>query len=163
MRNIKLLWFLLLVAIMMFVMKVQWNLANKTAMKGIVALEFAKTSEEAKEITKDWYIPGAIANTYLDSLFIIAYTLFLFAAVYRSGDQLKGPAQYLKYFAWLGPVAGLLDFIENYFLLQFLNDSSNFQSTYTISALKFGLAGFLFVLFLIFACSVIEGNKKKLY
>lgn len=163
MKNIKLQWLLLFTVLMACAMKLQWNLDNKTVLKGIIALELAKTSEEAKTITADWNIPGAIGNTYLDSLFILAYTLFLFAAVYRTADQLRGPANYFKYLAWMAPIAGILDFIENFMLLQFMKDPLNFQSTFKISALKFGFAGFLFLLFILLACRLIDENKKRLY
>ena len=163
MKKFKLQWLFFFTLIMMVAMSFQWNLDNKHVEKGIISLELAKTSEDAKTIIADWNIPGAIENTYLDALFIIAYSLFLFVAVYRTGDQLRGPAHYLKYLAWLAPVAGLLDFVENYILLQFMKDSANFQSTYKISLLKFTLAGFLSLLFLFLACRLVDENKKRLY
>lgn len=163
MKKIKLQWLFFFTIIMMAAMTLQWNLDNKHVRKGIIALELAKSAEEAKVITADWNIPGAIENTYLDALFIIAYSLFLFMAVYRTGDQLRGPSHYFKYLAWLAPVAGLLDFIENFILLQFMKDTENFNSTYEISMFKFGIAGGLFVLFIFLACRKVDENKKRLY
>lgn len=163
MKKLKLQWLFFFALIMIGAMVFQWRLDNKDVQKGVISLELAKTSAEAKIIIKDWNIPGAIENTYLDALFIIAYSLFLFAAVYRTANQLRGPANYFKYLAWLAPVAGLLDFIENYILLQFLKDPANFQSTHNISILKFGIAGFLFFLFIFLACRLIDENKKRLY
>lgn len=162
-KKIKLQWLFFFTLIMMAAMSFQWNLDNKQVKKGIISLELAKSAEDAKTIIADWNIPGAIENTYLDALFIIAYSLFLFVAVFRTGDQLRGPANYFKYLAWLAPVAGLLDFVENYILLQFLKDPSNFQSTYKISALKFGIAGLLLLLFLFLACRLVDESKKRLY
>ena len=97
---------------MMAAMKFQWNQLNKNVKEGIVKLELAKTQEEAKKITADWNIEGAIDNTYLDTLFIISYVMFLFAAVYRTGGMLKGWGNYFKYFAWLAPIGGIFDFAE---------------------------------------------------
>ena len=163
MKKLKLQWLFFFTLIMIGAMSFQWRLDNKEVQKGIISLELAKTSDEAKNIISDWNIPGAIENTYLDALFIIAYSLFLFAAVYRTGDQLRGPVHYFKYLAWLAPVAGLLDFIENYILLQFLKDSENFHSTQAISLTKFGIAVGLFVLFIYLACRLVDENKKRLY
>ncbi|MEO7313694.1 MAG: hypothetical protein ABIW47_00800 [Ginsengibacter sp.] len=163
MKNIKLQWLLLFTIIMIIAMNFQWNLDNKHVQKGIIALEFAKTSTEAKNIITDWNIPGAIENTYLDALFIISYSLFLFFAVYRTAEQLKGPANYFKYLAWLAPLAGLLDFIENYMLLQFLKDPANFQSTHTISMIKFGIALGLLALFIFLSSRLVDEGKKRLY
>lgn len=163
MKKIKLQWLLFFALIMIGAMSFQWSLDNKHVQKGIISLELAKTAEEAKTITADWNITGAIENTYLDALFIIAYSFFLFVAVYRTADQLRGPANYFKYLAWLAPVAGLLDFIENYILLQFLKDPMNFHSTCGISMVKFGIAGGLFVLFIFLACRLADENKKRLY
>ena len=163
MKKIKLQWLFFLTLIMMAAMSFQWNLDNKHVEKGIISLELAKNAEEAKNIIADWNIPGAIENTYLDALLIIAYSLFLFAAVYRTGNQLRGPSNYFKYLAWLAPVAGFLDFIENYILLQFMKDPAKFHSTYEISMLKFGIAGGLLVLFIFLACRLVDERKKRLY
>lgn len=163
MRNIKLQWFLLFTIVMMMAMQFQWKLENKHVQKGIIALELAKTSMEAKNVIDDWNIPGAIKNTWLDALFIISYSLFLFFAVYRSAESLSGSASYLKYLAWLAPLAGLLDFIENYRLLQFLNDPANFHSTYAISGTKFGITLGLLGLFIILSCRLVDEGKKRLY
>ena len=163
MKNIKLQWLLLFTIVMIIAMNFQWNLDNKHVQKGIIALEFAKTSTEAKNVIVDWNIPGAIENTYLDALFILAYSLFLFFAVYRAGDQLKGPANYFKYLAWLAPLAGLLDFIENYMLLQFMKDPDNFHSTHAVSMTKFGIAIGLLGLFIFLSCRVVDESKKRLY
>jgi hypothetical protein len=163
MKNIKIQWLLLFTILLIIAMKFQWNLDNKHVQKGIIELEFAKTSDEAKNIISDWNIPGAIENTYLDALFIIAYSLFLFFAVYRTAAQLRGVANYCKYLAWLAPLAGLLDFIENYLLLQFFKDPGNFSSTYTISITKFGIAVGLLGLFIFLSSRLVDEGKKRLY
>ena len=162
MRKIKLQWLLVFTIIMAIAMQLQWNMENKKVQKGIIALELAKTSKEAVEITKDWNIPGAIANTRLDSLFIVAYSLFLFAAVYRTGDQLKGPVSNLKYVAWLAPIAGLLDFLENYKMLQFMKNTDNFHSAHFVSFSKWGLIVFLLALFIVLSCRLVDLGKLRI-
>ncbi len=163
MKNLKLQWLLLFTIMMIIAMKFQWNLDNKNVKQGIIALEFAKTSVEAKNVIADWNIPGAIENTYLDALFIIAYSLFLFFGVYRTAEQLRGPANYFKYLAWLAPFAGFLDFIENYMLLQFMKDPGNFHSTHSISMTKFGIAIGLLALFIFLSTRLVDERKKRLY
>lgn len=163
MKNIKLQWLFLFTVIMIIAMNFQWNLDNKHVQKGIISLEFAKSATEAKSIVADWSIPGAIENTYLDALFIIIYSLFLFFAVYRTADQLRGPANYFKYLAFLAPLAGLLDFIENYMLLQFLKDADNFHSTHLVSLTKFGIAIGLLALFIFLSSRLVDEGKKRLY
>lgn len=147
---------------MAIAMKLQWNISNKHTEQGIIALELAKTHEEAKIITADWNIPGAITNTYLDFVFIVVYCCFLFVAVYRLADRLKLPEKYLKFLAWLAPLAGLLDIVENYKMLIFFNDAHQFQSAYNASVLKWGIVAFLFLLFVFLACRVSDYERKKI-
>lgn len=161
MKKFKLTWLLFFTIIMIVAMKLQWNQANKNVEYGIIPLELAKTQEEAKKITADWNMDGAITNTYLDTLFIISYVMFLFAAVYRTGGMLKGWGNYLKYFAWLAPLAGVLDFVENYKMIRFMNDTNDFHSAYTVSVIKWGIAIGLFCLFLLLSCWVNDQQRKR--
>ena len=163
MKNFKLQWLLFFTIILVLAMKFQWNLDNKHVQKGIIALEFAKNSTEAANIITDWNIPGAIENTYLDALLIIAYSLFLFFAVYRTAAQLRGVVNYFKYLAWLAPVAGILDFIENYLLLQFLKNPLHFKSTYIISETKFGILLCLLTLLIFLSSRLVDERKRRLY
>lgn len=162
MNKVKLTWLLFFTILMMVAMKLQWNVANRHTAQGIISLELAKTHAEAKAITADWNIPGAIKNTYLDFVFIIAYSLFLFFGVYRLADRLKNPENFLKYLAWLAPLAGLLDFVENYKMLIFLNDANSFQSAYAASILKWGIVALLFLMFLYLSCRVNDYDRKKI-
>lgn len=159
MRNIKLGWLLALTMIMMTLMNLQWKNTNKNTAEGIIALELAKTPDDAKAITANWNIQGAINNTYLDFLFIIVYSTFLFMAVYRTANHLHKPSYYLKYLAWFAPVAGLLDLVENYKMLQFLYDANNFQSAYSVSLVKWILVIFLFLLFVILSCLATDQER----
>ena len=161
MKKIKLTWLLLFTIIMMVTMKLQWNQHNKNVEQGIIPLELAKTQQEALAITKDWNMQGAIINTWVDAFFIIAYTLFLFVAVYRLASMLKFSGNYLKYLAWLAPIAGILDFAENYKMLQFMANVDNFQSAYTVSIIKWGIVAGLFVLFIVLSCLVNDQEMKR--
>lgn len=162
MNKVKLTWLLLFTLLVMVGMKLQWNIANSNTAQGIIPLELAKTHAEAKVITADWNISGAITNTYLDFAFIIVYSLFLFFGVYRLADRLKNPENLLKYLAWLAPLAGILDFIENYKMLIFLNDANSFESAYTASILKWGIVALLFLMFLYLSCRVNDYDRKKI-
>jgi uncharacterized membrane protein YhaH (DUF805 family) len=162
MNKVKLTWLLLFTLLMMVAMKVQWNIANSHTAQGIIPLELAKTHAGAKVITADWNIPGAIENTYLDFAFIIVYSLFLFFGVYRLADRLKYPENLLKYLAWLAPLAAILDFIENYKMLIFLNDANSFESAYTASILKWGIVALLFLMFIYLSCRVNDYDRKKI-
>ena len=162
MKKVKLSWMFLFTLLMAIAMMVQWNGTNRYTSKGIIALELAKSHDEAKIITADWNIPGAISNTYLDFVFIVVYSSFLFFGVYRQASRLKNPERYLKYVAWLAPLAGLLDFVENYKMLIFLNDAHQFQSAYGASIIKWGIVVILFLLFVFLACRVNDHELKKL-
>ena len=160
MKKFKLVWLLIFVILMIVAMKFQWNQLNKNVKEGIVKLELAKTQEEAKNITADWNIEGAIDNTYLDTLFIISYVMFLFAAVYRTGDMLKGWGNYFKYFAWLAPIGGIFDFAENYKMILYLEDANDYHSSYSVSIIKWGIAIGLFFLFVLLSCWVNDQQRN---
>jgi hypothetical protein len=161
MKSVKLIWLLLFTVIMMVTMKVQWNWNNKNVQHGIIKLELATTQSDAKNIIEDWNLNGAIANTYLDFLFIIAYSWFLFAAVYRTGNRLNGWGNYLKFIAFLAPLAGILDIVENYKMLQFMRDTNNFHTAYFVSAIKWGIVTGLFTLFIVLSCLVNDQEREK--
>ena len=160
MKRFKLIWLLFFVILMMAAMRFQWNQLNKNVKEGIVKLELAKTQVEAKNITADWNLEGAIDNTYLDTLFILSYVMFLFAAVYRTGNMLKGWGNYFKYFAWLAPIAGIFDFAENYKMILYLKDANDYHSSYSVSMIKWGIALGLFFLFVLLSCWVNDQQRN---
>lgn len=135
--------------IMTGVMRWHGNSLTKTASTkaGIVALEFAKTKQRADETTTTWSNAGlqqhAINNTYIDFIFIFFYSLFLFSANWlfsiKQNSFIKKTTQLI---ALCGLTAGLLDIIENFFLLKMLQyNISNSEAfiTWWLAAIKFTL------------------------
>ncbi len=133
--------------IMIGVMRWHANSLTKTASTkaGIVALEFAKTKQRADEITNTWSNAGlqqhAINNTYIDFIFILFYSLFLFSANWLfSIKQYSVSKKITQFIALCGLTAGLLDIIENFFLLKMLHlNISNGEAyiTWWLAAVKF--------------------------
>ncbi len=133
--------------IMIGAMRWHGNLLTTTAntKAGIVALEFAKTKQRANEITNTWSNAGlqqhAINNTYIDFIFIFFYSLFLFSANWLfSIKQHSFIKKLIQLIALCGLTAGLLDCMENFFLLKMLHlNISNNEAliTWWLAAIKF--------------------------
>ena len=145
--------------IMTCVMRWHGNSLTKTATTkaGIVALEFAKSKQRADEITNIWSNAGlqqhAINNTYIDFIFIFFYCLFLFSANWlfsiKQNSFIKKATQLI---ALVGLTAGLLDSIENFFLLKMLHlNISNSEAiiTWWLAAIKFTFIAIAFLSILI--------------
>lgn len=127
---------------------------------GIVSLEFAKTKKNVTEILYEWNTVSsknmhqhAVTNTAIDFLFIFFYSLFLFYACFWFSIKQQGLLSKLsRFISLLALVAGLLDIIENYFLLKMLSHSitdAEVLLTWWIAAVKFSLAGIAVVWILI--------------
>lgn len=139
----------------------QWRITNPKVAKGIVALELAKDTVEAHTIVVDWNIAGAKQNTYIDFLFIVAYASFLFTGVSRISSLLNGWLHPVgKILAWLAPVAAILDVVENFKILAFLDDPQAFSTAFYVSALKWGIAGCLLLLFLLLSCVYLDQKRS---
>ncbi len=134
-------------------------LLTPVAKAGIVSLEFAKTKAKAEKIVSAWSSNGnrnlrkhAIINTYIDFIFIFFYSLFLFIACYSIAISLPVTWQPVsKLVSLFGLKAGLLDVLENYYLLRMLHFSFSemeVQLTWWLALVKFSLAGIamLFIL-----------------
>ncbi len=115
---------------------------------GILSLEFAKTKQQANAITTSWKNKDvhytAIVNTSIDFLFIFFYSLFLFACCYWLVLKQTGVMKKISHtIALFGLTAGLLDCVENYFLLKMLAftiSDAEAAFTFWIAAIKFILA-----------------------
>ncbi len=124
---------------------------------GILSLEFAKTKQQATTISSSWKNERvhytAIVNTSIDFIFIFFYSLFLFAACYRFSLQQTGVMKKIsQIIALFGLTAGLLDCVENYFLLKMLSFTiSNTEAAFTfwIASIKFILAAIAVIWILI--------------
>lgn len=127
--------------------------ASPNTKAGILALEFAKNNQRADEITSTWSNAGlkqyAITNIYIDFIFIFFYSLFLFSANWLfSINQQPVFKKAARLAALSALVAGLLDIIENFFLLKMLHVSISNSETYItwwLAAVKFILAGIAFI------------------
>ena len=119
---------------------------------GIVSLEFAKTTEEAEAVLHAWQpnskinlIAIAQKNIWLDFIFIPFYSLFLFTACRRIRYySKKWQKKAGKNFAYGALVAGGLDIIENYLMLQTIDVNYGIFSTFftfIVAVTKFTLAG----------------------
>ena len=118
---------------------------------GIVSLELAKTGKQASEIINVWkylepppnLIQQAITNTYIDFLFLLFYSLFLYAVCWSYSLRQQAPwASLSRILAMAALLAGLCDVIENYFMLQMLEQ----QVTETRAYLSWLFAAIKFML-----------------
>lgn len=152
MKPVRLL-FLLFAGTVVMIAVMRWHgapLITSVSKAGIVSLEIAKTKEHADVIINTWasvssinVIQHAITNTYIDFVFIIFYALFLYTYCYFiSFKQKKWAATLSRTLALAALIAGMCDVIENYFMLQMLQQSVT--ATYAFlswlfAVIKFGL------------------------
>lgn len=143
---------------------------NPLTKTGILSLEFAKTKQQADIIATSWKNERvhytAIVNTSVDFIFIFFYSLFLFACCYWFSLKQTGIVKKLSQtIALLGLTAGLLDCVENYFLLKMLSFTiSNFETAFTfwIAAVKFSLAALAVIWILIQPALLLFPKPKTL-
>lgn len=98
----------------------------------MIDLEMAGTIGNAKYILNYWDGKGVLEWMYfhlgLDYLFIVAYSFFLFFACHTSALQIKSFPFFTHLglvIGWVQPLAGILDFAENYALIQILSNTSD--------------------------------------
>ncbi len=161
-------WIFWLVAtiIMMAVMRhVGSPLKSSTCYKSILSLEFASDNSTVQNVIHEWNTiksadgktlkEHALSGIWWDFLFILVYTGFFYS--YFSNRNLNNPIHY--YVSRLSLISGLLDIIENVFMLLSLNGQiSSIISFLTATAafFKFVILAFLFVYFLL---SVFRSEK----
>lgn len=95
----------------------------------IIGFEFAGTPEHARLMITTWQEKGVLDSVYFligfDYLFMITYSAFLWMACSAVADGLSGRLQnVITIVAWLQPLAGLLDAVENLSLYQMVAGSS---------------------------------------
>ena len=144
-------------------------LANSGLNYGILDFEFAWTKDQILIIFADWESAGMelqANGVYWDFLYIIGYTIPLFALILLFTRKLSGKIVDIGLYMSLTPiVAGVFDVVENFLLLVMLNDT-NFASfvpmTASISAfIKFSLllVGAIFFL-IVLVLTLIKRLKK---
>lgn len=94
----------------------------------IIGFEFAGTPEQAQLMVNTWKQNGVLHSVYFligfDYLFMITYASFLWLVCIRAAIGMSGKwAKVITILAWLQPVAGLLDAIENLSLYQMVTGS----------------------------------------
>lgn len=95
----------------------------------IIGFEFAGTPEQARLMINTWQEKDVLDSVYFligfDYLFMIAYSAFLWLACSVVADGFSGRLQtVITFVAWLQPLAGLLDAVENLSLYQMVAGSA---------------------------------------
>lgn len=136
------------------------TLVNAVSPKGIIDLEFAKTSEKLIALKTGWIKKDVTTNIYLDFLFIISYTwFFILACLYIK--KVAKASTISSVFITVAIVAGLLDVLENCLMLFTISHSNNARAlefTYYSALLKFVLIGIL-ILYLLLSVSLLKRKK----
>lgn len=132
-------------------------LAHSVYEYGILDFEFAWTKEQILTIFADWDAEGRelqAAGVYWDFLYIIGYTVPLFALILLVSRKLNGEILNIGLYMSFTPIiAGIFDIIENINLLIMLQDPLAFASFIPLIAslsatIKFGflIVGVIFFL-----------------
>lgn len=117
---------------------------------GIVCFELAGNLEASNNIIQNWserdIIPLAAFSLGFDYLYLFFYTMFLslWTSVIAEGFYKKLAKMFARLIIILFVVAGLLDAVENYALLNLLgnnNTQSNSVLAFNCASVKFGLIG----------------------
>ena len=149
MKPVRLLLFLFMGTLVMIAV-MRWHgapLITPLSKAGIVSLEIAKTTEQANIILNQWKKDGiiqqAITNTWIDFVFLLFYALFLYAyCFFISNKQQPWAATVSRTLGLAALAAGFSDVIENYFMLQMLEQSvtaSYALLSWLFAVIKFGL------------------------
>ncbi len=109
---------------------------------GILALEFANTSEKLSLILSLWPIDAAKVNIWLDFIFIIVYTHFFLLTLSIAANQWKHKiliriGKWLMVSAW---IAAVFDVMENIIMLASLArhyTEISLQATVYFASIKF--------------------------
>jgi hypothetical protein len=150
--------------VMMYLMMISGSYLKTSATPhGIINLEFAYNKKKVEEIIHIWqYSPGktdritaAKENTYLDFIFLLFYSCFLFLTVRRLISGYRNVISQSELIAKGALLAGLFDILENLGMLQSLNGNISDPValfTFISSLLKWLLvsAAILFIIFMLF-------------
>ncbi len=147
--------------IMLIIMvKTGSTLKNPSTPLGILDLEFSYNTTKALEVVSAWkaialkdVIKTAKINTWLDFIFIFFYAGLFFLLCKKLKNTYQETTIFYKAGIWLGYsaiVAGALDIIENFCMLQTLN--GNIQSTLTLITTICASIKFILVIVVLLYC-----------
>lgn len=102
---------------------------------GIVSFELAKTEAKAGQIYNEWkgtdiLVRGETVNALeqarmeiiIDMAFVVLYSLLYMLIFFWLAESMPGSAQpFFLTLGWAAPLAGILDYIENFAMLGILN------------------------------------------
>jgi hypothetical protein len=123
MINIRIILFLLAATLGLFLLlRVQGNLETPASPAGILSMEFATQPHRVTEIKNAWDAGGmtgrARTNIWIDFLFIPFYAMLFYTLCGSISVRMQGfPAKLGIFMAFGALVAGLLDVLENIFML----------------------------------------------
>ena len=156
--------------VMIVLMFFQGKPLNNTA--SIISLELAATQTDVQAVLETWseastrevdLIQVAVANTRLDFLFLLAYSLFLFTVVTQLGSYFSS-RNLFKLVAYAALLSGILDVVENIGMLQSLrgNISDNVAlATAVASYFKWVLVICVITFVLVAFMAKLIQNKKQ--
>src|SRR5215207_7824727 len=118
--------FFIFTVLMVIIMRYQGrSLLTPVSPRGIIDLEFAETTERLRQLRLFWNTADLRNNVYLDFLFIVVYTGFLFHSCrwIGTGESKKTP----ELFSGMALAAGFFDVCENFMMLMAWNGSDGDQ------------------------------------
>ena len=132
-RNAIIILFVLALLIIVSLQKIGNSLKNQVAPHGIVSFELSKTLQQANSILNSWNHKAKIdaaLSLGIDYLFLFVYPLLISLLCHRLAmqtwkEQIRFVFLIGIILSWLQFLAGFLDAIENYFLIQLLIGSMN--------------------------------------
>lgn len=153
--------------IMIVVMRLQGaSLISAVSPSGIVNFEFAGTLSKAKEIMNALSIKNLKTNTYLDFLFIGAYTsLLYFICKWLMKNYHSITLKWIGFFFLeLCIAVGSLDILENITMLITLSGNGSNLSTGIsrwAAILKFGGIALIFIYIILSGAGIYLSRKKR--
>lgn len=162
--KIKLLLSFLAMALMIFVMRWQGEtLVTEVSPRGIIDLEFARTTERLQQLQAVWQWKDLQLNIFLDFIFISAYTWFFATSAIRVKKHWDWTRISLL-FITLAYLAGMLDVVENIFMyIAFTNNigASGLKFIFYCAKVKFILIAVL-IFYLLISIPFMRKKKQQL-
>jgi hypothetical protein len=147
---------LILLAILnIIVIAVMQSFSSSLEPYSIIGFEFAGSAEKAQMMVNAWQEKGVLGQVYFvtgfDYLFMVTYSTFLWlACVSLAKDLPERSSHGLIVLAWLQPIAGLLDALENFALYQII--SGSWESHWPTISMVCATPKFIITLSAVLAC-----------